>query len=190
VPHGDGLRIITGGQQRRFIDQVRQVGPGKARCAPGNNTNINSGIQRDFLIADMDVQDFLPPFNIRIGHNNLPVKTAGTQQRVVQHIRPVGGRHQNDTIVGIEPVHLNKQLVQCLFTFIMTAAKSCAPLAAYGVYFIDKYDTGSIFVALLKQVTYAAGPHAHKHFHEIGPADTEERDVGFARNRLGKQRLA
>ena len=46
-----------------------------------------------------------------------------------------------------------------------------AALAAHGVDLVDKYNGGGLFFRLLKQVTDAAGAHAHIHFHKVGAGD-------------------
>ncbi|MPM13664.1 hypothetical protein SDC9_60023 [bioreactor metagenome] len=39
--------------------------------------------------------------------HNLPVEAAGTQQRRVKDIRPVGGSNDDDTLVIAKAVHFN-----------------------------------------------------------------------------------
>ena len=59
----------------------------------------------------MNLEDFLSPADIRQADVNLPVKAAGTQERIIQNIRAVGGRHNNDAFVIPETVHLHEELV-------------------------------------------------------------------------------
>ncbi len=35
VRHADGVLVLTGGEERRFVDEVLEVGAGKARGAAG-----------------------------------------------------------------------------------------------------------------------------------------------------------
>ena len=49
---------------------------------------------------------------------------------------------------------------------------------------------GSVFLTLLEQVPNTRSAHAYKHFDEIGTADAEEGNIGFARNRPRQQGLA
>ena len=53
---------------------------------------------------------------------DLPVEAAGAQESGVEDVRPVGGGDQDHALVGLEPVHLDKQLVQRLFALIIAAA--------------------------------------------------------------------
>ena len=42
---------------------------------------------------------------------DLSIETTGTKKGTVKNIRTVGRRHNNNSFVGIEPVHLNEDLV-------------------------------------------------------------------------------
>ena len=59
----------------------------------------------------MDVKDLLPAADIGLSNAHLPVKTAGTQDRRIQDIDPVGGRHDDDPLVDTEAVHFHQKLV-------------------------------------------------------------------------------
>ena len=71
----------------------------------------------------------------------------------------------------------------------MTAPDPVAAVAPDSVDFIDENDAGRRFLALLEHVADAAGADANEHLHEIGAADGEERDVGFASNGAREQRF-
>ena len=65
-----------GGQQRRLVEQVFQIGAGEAGGGFGNHTQIHIGGQR--LAAGVYLQDFLTALDIGIVDHDLPVETAGT----------------------------------------------------------------------------------------------------------------
>ena len=69
----------------------------------------------------------------------------------------------------------------------MTAAQPGAALASDRINFINKNNTGRIFLRLREKVAYAGRTDADKHFHEIGAADTEERHARFTGYGSGKQ---
>src|SRR5205823_4313478 len=79
----------------------------------------------------------------------------------------------------LKAIHLNQQLVEGLFALIVSAAEARATVAAYSVNLVNKDDAGGILLALLKQVTNAAGAHAHKHLYKVRSGDAEERHIGF-----------
>ena len=52
-------------------------------------------------------------------HVYLTVEASCTHKRLVENIGAVGCGKHNDTTVGTETVHLGKQLVQSVFSFII-----------------------------------------------------------------------
>ena len=117
-------------------------------------------------------------------------KRPGLQQSRVQHVGAVGGRQQNDALVGLEAVHLHQQLVEGLFAFVVTAAEAGAAVASDRVDLIDEDDAGGVFLALVEEIADAAGADADEHLHEVRTAHAEERHAGFTGHRAAQQGLA
>ena len=115
----------------------------------------------------MYFQDFFAPNNVRIGHYHLPVKPAGAQQCRVQHIRAVGGGDENNALIGLKPVHLDKQLVQCLLALVIATAQTGTTMATHRVNLVDENNARRIGFSLLEHVTHAACSNANKHFDKI-----------------------
>ena len=63
-------------------------------------------------------------------------------------------------------------------------------MAAHGVNFVDKYDAGSVFLALFEQIAHAAGADADEHFDEIRTGNREKRNVGFTGDGSRQESLA
>ena len=103
----------------------------------------------------MHLQDFYTAFDIGIIDGNLPVETAGTQQRGIQNIRAVGGGNNDDAVIYSKAVHFYKKLVQRLLTLIVTAAPAGAAVTADRVNLVDEHDTGRSLFRGLKQISYA-----------------------------------
>lgn len=95
----------------------------------------------------MDPEDLLAALDVGQAYIDLAVKTARTQQRLIQDIRTVRGGHNDNAVVGVKTVHLDQQLVQGLLTLIVAAAKTCAALTAYSIDLIDKMMEGIVFLA-------------------------------------------
>ena len=188
IDHHDDFAILARGIQRRFVHQVGQVGAGQARCAARQHGKIHVIAQRNLL--GVNVQDGFAPLHIGTAHHHAAVETAGPQQRRIEHVGTVGGRHQDDAFVGFEAVHLHQQLVQGLLALVVSAAQAGAAMASHGVDFIDEDDAGGVLLALLEQVAHAAGAHAHEHLHEVRAGDGEERHAGFAGDGARQQGLA
>ena len=70
----------------------------------------------------MNFQNVFAPTHGGTANHNPAVKAAGPQQRRIENVRPVGGGHQDNAFIRFEAVHLDQQLVQSLFAFVVTAA--------------------------------------------------------------------
>ena len=137
----------------------------------------------------MDLEDLLTALYIGQTDIDLTVKTAGTQQRLIQDVGTVGSSHHDDAIVGIEAVHLDQQLVQGLLAFIMAAAQTGAALAAHGIDLIDKDDGRHGLFSFFKQVTYTGGTDTDVHFDKVRAGDGVERHTRLACAGTGQQRF-
>jgi len=86
------------------------------------------------------------------GHHHLPVEAAGPEQGRVEHVGTVGGRHQDDALVGLEAVHLDQELVQRLLALVVAAADPGAAVPSNRVHLVDKDDAGRVLLALHEKV--------------------------------------
>ena len=73
---------------------------------------------------------------------DVTVEATGTQQSRVQDVGPVGGGQYDHVLVGLKAIHLDQQLVEGLFAFVVAAAQAGAALATNGVDLVDEDDTG------------------------------------------------
>ena len=137
----------------------------------------------------MNFQDLLAADHVRVRHDDLTIEAAGTQQRRVQHIRPVRGSDENDAFIGLEAIHLDEQLVQRLLTFVVAAAETSASVAADGVDLVDEDDARCILLGLFEHVAHAACADADEHLDEVRAGNREERHVRFTRDRACDQRF-
>ena len=185
--HRHHALVAAGGEQRRFVDQVGQVGTGEARRTTRNDGGVDVGSQRH--AAHVHLQDLLTATHIRQPDHDLTVETARAQQRRVKHVWTVGRRDDDDALVAFETVHLNQHLVQGLLTLIVTATQAGATLATDGVDFIDEDDARRGFLRLFEHVAHAGCTHADEHFDEVGTGNGEERYLRFAGDRFRQQRF-
>ena len=70
-------------------------------------------------LAHVHIQDLLAATHVRQRHIDLAVEATGAQQRWVEDVGPVGGRHHDDAQVGLEAVHLDQHLVERLLAFVI-----------------------------------------------------------------------
>ena len=138
----------------------------------------------------MHAKNFLATFHVGQINGDLPIETARTQQRGIEHIRTVRRRDDNDAFLRVETIHLDEQRIQRLLAFIVTAADSMTAMATDGVDFVDENDAWRGLLALFEHVAHPGGANADEHLHEIRAADREERHVGLARNGAREQGLA
>ena len=176
-----------GGEQRRLVDDVGQVGAGHADGALGQPFEV--GVRGDGLALGMHLQHCTAARQVGVGHRDLAVEAAGPQQRRIEDVGPVGGRDEDDAGARVEPVHFDQQLVQRLLAFVVTAAEAGAALAAHRVDLVDENDARVVLLGLLEQVAHPRRADADEHLDEVGAGDREKRNSGFPRHRAGQQRL-
>src|SRR5699024_11949417 len=87
-------------------------------------------------------------------NRNLSIKTTRTKEGRIQNIWAVSCGNHNDAFIPINTVHFNKQLVQGLFTFIMSATKSSATLTSNSINPINTSNTWCILYRIFKQISY------------------------------------
>ncbi len=154
----------------------------------GEQFRIN--ILRQRLALEVHAEDRRAAAQVRVVHLDAAVEASRSQQRRVEHVRPVGGGDENHARVRIESVHLHQQLVEGLFPFVVTAAQAGKTLPPHRINFINEHDARAIRLGLLEQVAHAGGAHADEHLHEFRTAHVEERHPGLAGDGAGEQRLA
>ena len=180
---GNETPVLPGREQSRLIEQVLQIRTGEAG---GGLRHIGEGyVLRQGLLPGVDLQDLLPALDVGQSHIDLAVEPARPQQGGVQDVRPVGGRHDDDSLIGAKAVHLHQQLVQGLFPLVVAAAQAGAPLPAHRVDLVDEHDGGGVLLGLVEQVPHPAGTHTHIQLHEVRARDGQEVDPRLAGHRLG-----
>ena len=90
INHIDHRAPNTRRHQGRLVHQIGQISARHSRRSARNQTQVHIWPKRRF--TRMDFKDFFTPVDIRIGHSNLTVKAARTQQRWVKNIAAVCGR--------------------------------------------------------------------------------------------------
>ena len=177
------------GRERRLVDHLGEVGADHARGALGEHAQVR--VVRELHLAHVDLQDLLAAPQVGPVHHHLAVEAPGAQQRLVEHLRAVGGGHDDDAGGGLEAVHLDEELVERLLALVVGGhGGDPAARLADRVELVDEDDAGGALARLLEEVAHARGPEAHEHLHELGAREREERHPRLARHRLGEQRLA
>ena len=188
IGHGDRVGGAAGGEQRRLIDQVGQIGAGKTRCQGSNLICIDIRAEIDFLQMHLENRDPTDPVGSVDQH--LPVEAPGAEQGRVENLRPVGGCEQHDPGAGIKAVQFREQLIERLLLLVMAARERAdAARASQRIQLVDEDDAGRGRARLLEQVAYPGGAHADEHLHKLRPADREERHARLTCHCAREQRL-
>ncbi len=182
------LLVVAGGYQCRLVADVGYVGSGESRSLFGQKGAVELFVE--FEIAEMHTENLLALLDVGQSHLDLTVESSGTHQRLVQYIDAVRSGQYDHSGIGLESVHLGKQLVERVFALVVARESGVlAACAAYGVDLVYEDYARRLLLGLLEEVSDARGAHADEHLHEVRSRDREERHVGFASNGLGQQRL-
>ncbi len=175
-------------EQGGFVHEVGEIGAAHARACPARrrSTSTSGSI---FLSRMWTFRISTRSSSVGSGHHDLAVEAARAQERGVEHVRAVRGRHHHDALGGLEAVHLREHLVERLLAFVVTAAEPGAALAADGVDLVDEDDRRRLLLRSLEQVAHTSRAHAHEHLHEVGARDRDERNAGLAGHRPRDQGL-
>ena len=138
----------------------------------------------------MDAEDFFAAAHVGEVDRDLAVETAGAEEGGVEDVGAVGCGDDDDAVLRVEAVHLDKECIERLLAFVMPSSHAVTAVASDRIDFIDKNEAGGAFAALFEHVTDARGADPDEHFDEVGSADAEERDIGLAGDGAGEEGLA
>ena len=188
IARGDlGGRAAHGGE-RRLVEQVCEVGSAHAGRCPREIVEVDVLSERESV--RMHTENFETLTAIGERYVDVTVEATRTQQCCVEHVGSVGSAEDHDARRRSESVELGKQLVQCLFAFVVAAAHARATLSPHRIDLVDEDDARCRTPRIGEQVTYPGGADADVHLHEVRTGDREERDVGFACDSSGQERFA
>src|SRR5579864_9191784 len=108
----------------------------------------------------VDLQDSCAAGLVGRLNDDPPVEPTWPQQRLVEHIRPVGGGDNDHTLTARETVHLGQNLIEGLLALVVTTKRASAARATNGVKLVDEDDGRCGGASLRKKITHATGTHA------------------------------
>ena len=165
ISHRNDFSVVARGQYRRFVKKIFYIRAGKARCKSCKSLEVN--VRRKGFVSGVNLENLLSSADIGYLYVYLSVETTGTKKSGVENIGAVGGRHYDYTVVFLKTVHLNKQLIESLFPFVVSSAESRASLTSYRVDFVYKYDAGHVVFRLVEKVPDARRAYAYEHFYKV-----------------------
>ena len=184
----DALEVTAGGEERRLVHEVGEVGAGEPGRATGQHVEADVGLER--LALGVHLEDRLAALEVGAVDDDLAVEATGPQEGGVEDVGAVRRRDEDHAAAGVEAVHLDEHLVERLLALVVTAAEPGAAMAADGVDLVHEDDRRGRRLGLLEQVADAAGADAHEHLDEVRARDREEGHARLAGHRAGQQRLA
>ena len=138
----------------------------------------------------MDLEDFFAATDVGTIDDDAAIEAAGAEEGGIENVGAVGRGDEDDTVVGLEAVHLDEELVEGLLALVVSAAEACATVTADCVDLVDEDDAGGVLLALLEEVADAGCADAYEHLDEVRAGDGEEGNVGFAGDCAGEEGLA
>ena len=90
----------------RFIDHIGQIRANRPRGGQRNCIQIHGFIHQH--IFGMHLQGFHPSLQIWLIDNNPAVKPSWAQQCLVQYLRTVGGRQDQQALGCVKPIHFRQ----------------------------------------------------------------------------------
>ncbi len=187
IDEADGRAAGARREQRRLVHEVREVCAGEPGGAAGDGSQVHVRLHRD--LRDVHLEDRFAAPQVGVADGHLPIESSGPEQRLVEDVRAVRGRDDDDALVGGKAVHLDEQLVEGLLA-LFVAERLSAAASADGVELVDEDDARAVLPGVLEHPPDAGGADAGVHLDEVRAAGVDERHAGFTGNRARQQRLA
>ena len=174
------------------LGEVLDVGAAETGSLSGEVLVVQVGIdtRRERWLVAVQEQDFLTRFLVWQTHLDDAIKTTGTNERRIEHLRTVRRRQHHDARGGRETVHLRQHLIDRRRRFVVTVNLTglcLSTLRADGIEFIDEDDARRNLLGLIKQVANTRGSDADKHLHKLRTCAREERHIRLARDTTSEQ---
>ena len=180
--------VLLDGVDGRLVDHVRKIAPHRAARCKCDRVQIDCLVHLHIL--GMHLENRLTAFQIRPVHDNSSVKTARAQQCLVQNLRTVCRAKNQNSLRGVEAVHLGEQLIERLFALFVSAAVLGVTASADRVDLIDEDDAGRVLRCFLEQVAHTRSADADIQLDKVGTCQREERYMRFSGDGFGKKCLA
>ena len=190
VGHLHLVVFAPGGEQRRLVGEVGQVGADHPRRGRGQGGEVDVVAERHR--PRVHLEDLQPAGPVGWLDGDAPVEPPGPQQRGVEDLGAVGRTDDDDRLGGLEAVHLGQDLIERLLALVVRAGDAGRPLprAADRIELVDEDDRGRGLLGFGEQVAHARGADADDRLDELRGRDREERRVRLARDGARQQRLS
>src|SRR5207244_10623508 len=151
--------VVASGGEGGLVDHVGEVGSGEAGGATSEDVEVDVFGHGDF--AGVDLEDLFAATDVGTIDDDAAIEAAGAEEGGIEDVGAVGCGNEDDTVVGLEAVHLDEELVEGLLALVVSAAEACATVTTDCVDLVDEDDAGGVLLALLEEVPYAGCADAY-----------------------------
>mmetsp|Transcript_23023 Transcript_23023/g.32147 ORF Transcript_23023/g.32147 Transcript_23023/m.32147 type:complete len:418 (+) Transcript_23023:331-1584(+) len=183
----NGRLLGTRGRNGGFVHEVLKLSSRETGGTTGDGFKIDIGFKR--LTTGVDTKDTGTALEVGKVDGDLTIETSGTEKGCIKNVDTVSSGNGDNSRVSIETVHLNEDLVNSLFTFIVTSGETSTTLTTDGINFVNEDNARSILLGLSKDVTDTGSTHTNEHLYEFRTRDGNEGDTGLTGNSLGEEGL-
>mmetsp|Transcript_4005 Transcript_4005/g.6083 ORF Transcript_4005/g.6083 Transcript_4005/m.6083 type:complete len:241 (-) Transcript_4005:551-1273(-) len=183
----DGRLSETSGGNSGLVHKILKLSSTESRGTTGDGLKIN--IRLKGLSTGVDSKDTGTSLEIREVDSDLSVETSRTEKSLVKYIDTICGGNGDNSGVSIETVHLYKELVNSLLTFIVSSGESSTTLTSNGVDLINKDDTRGVLLSLRKDITDTGSSNSDEHLNKFGSRNGDEGNSGLSGNSLSEEGL-
>ena len=183
----DELRVRASGKQGCLVQNVGEVGTGETGGLASNDLEVDACCHR--FVLGVHLKDLVAAFHVGSIHTDLAVETTRAKKCRVENVGTVGRGDHNDVDLGVEAVHLDEHLVECLLALVVTATHSGTTVTTDSVDLVNEDDGGGCLLCLLEQVANTAGTDTDEHFDEVRTRNGKERNACFTSNGASQQSL-
>ena len=152
------------GDDRRFVQEVRELGTGVADGERRELLQVDVGVE--WTLRRMHLEDLETIGCRRHADFDDAIESAGATHGRIEHVLAVRRGHPDDPFAAGHAVHLDEQLVQRQVFF--ARAVRTTTLAADGVELVDEDDAASMVPSLRGEVAHAPRADADVHLTEFG----------------------
>src|SRR5690606_4633285 len=108
------------GKDRPLVHKGLQISSREPRRALGDDIEIN--IFAEGLPSRVNLKDASPVFPVRERQKYSAVESSWAEKRRIKHVRTVRRGHNDHLFIWLEPIHLNKDLIERLFALVVSTS--------------------------------------------------------------------
>mmetsp|Transcript_32035 Transcript_32035/g.59641 ORF Transcript_32035/g.59641 Transcript_32035/m.59641 type:complete len:249 (+) Transcript_32035:866-1612(+) len=170
--------VGPGGVDGSLVHESLKGGTRESRRTTSNRLQVNTFSKR--LSTSVHLQDGNAALEIRETDLDAAIETARTEESRVKNVGTVGGSENNDSGVTLETVHLGEDLVQSLFTLVVTSGNTGTTLTTNRINLINEDDARGVLLRHVEEITDAGSSDTNEKLNELRTGGRNERHSSFS----------